>query len=201
MGHDGAVTIAESKARTRAAIRADRAARPLDDRWAAATAIASHARSLLPSRPGQVSAYLSLPTEPGTDPLVAAAQEAGHAIRVPRIDGRDLSWVALAPDTVLDRGPLGIREPQGAALEPRDLATLDVMFVPGLAVDRDGHRLGQGGGYYDRALVAVPSHADGGPLLVIVLFDDEVLDEVPYAAHDCRVDAALTPAGILRFPA
>ena len=73
------------------------------------------------------------------------------------------------------------------------------MFVPGLAVDRFGHRLGQGGGYYDRTLASVRSRADGGPLLVIVLFDDEVLDEVPYEPHDCRVDAALTPSGVVRF--
>lgn len=199
MGHDGAVTIAESKARTRAAIRAARVARTADDRRAAAVAIATRAMSLLPSPRAIVSAYLSLPTEPGTDPLVEAAHAAGHAIRVPRIDGRDLSWVALAPDTVLDRGPLGIREPRGAALDPRSLATLDVMFVPGLAVDRLGHRLGQGGGYYDRTLTSVPSHDHGGPLIVTVLFDDEVLDEVPYEAHDCRVDAALTPAGIIHF--
>ena len=73
------------------------------------------------------------------------------------------------------------------------------MFVPGLAVDGSGHRLGQGGGYYDRTLASVPSRAGGGPLRVIVLFDDEVRDAVPYEPHDCRVDAALTPSGIVLF--
>jgi len=195
------VTIAESKARTRSAVRAARAARTLDEHGAAAAAIAANAMTLLPTLPGSLSAYLSLPTEPGTDPLVSAVHAAGHAIRVPRIMGRDLHWVALRPDTVLDSGPLGIREPRGPALDHLGLATLDVMFVPGLAVDRAGRRLGQGGGYYDRTLASVPPHADGGPLLVIVLFDDEVLDEVPYEAHDGRVDAAVTPGGIIRFTA
>lgn len=120
---------------------------------------------------------------------------------MPRIDGRDLQWVALQPDTVLDSGPLGIREPRGPALDRNDLGTLDVMFVPGLAVDRAGRRLGQGGGYYDRVLSSVPPHADGGPLLVIVLYDDEVLAEVPHETHDCRVDGALTPAGFIHFSA
>ncbi len=110
-------------------------------------------------------------------------------------------WVDLRADTVLDRGPLGIREPRGTGLGAAALADLDLMLVPGLAVDRSGNRLGQGGGYYDRTLATVPSHADGGPLLVIVLFDDEVLDEVPYEPHDRRVDAALTPSGIIAFPA
>lgn len=160
-----------------------------------------HALSLLPSRPGTLSAYLSLPTEPGTDPLIAAVQAMRHGIRVPRIDGRELQWVALQPDTVLDVGPLGIREPQGPTLGVDELAGLDLMLVPGLAVDRLGRRLGQGGGYYDRTLASVPSHVEGGPLLAIVLFDDEVLDEVPHEPHDCRVDAAVTPGGLIRFPA
>jgi 5-formyltetrahydrofolate cyclo-ligase len=199
------VTIAESKARTRAAIRSARVARGLDDRRAAAAAIAVRAMSLLTALPGTpphaLSAYLSLPTEPGTDALLAAADAAGHAIRVPRIAGRGLQWVAVRPDTDLVTGPLGIREPVGPALDAAELAGLDLMLVPGLAVDRSGHRLGQGGGYYDRALSSVPSHADGGPLLVVVLFDDEVLDEVPHDSHDCRVDAVLTPGGIIRFRA
>jgi 5-formyltetrahydrofolate cyclo-ligase len=195
------VTIVESKARTRAAIRAARTARSLDGRQEAAREIAVQAITLLPPRPGSLSAYLSLPTEPGTDPVIAVAREAGHAIRVPRIDGRGLQWVELGPESVLDHGPLGIREPRGAALDPDELGRLDLMLVPGLAVDRTGRRLGQGGGYYDRALASVPSHADGGPLLVIVLYEDEVRDEIPYEPHDRRVDAAVTPGGVIWFTA
>ena len=117
MGHDGAVTTADSKARARAAIRATRAARSIDERQAAAEAIAEHALALLPTEPGTLSAYLSLPTEPGTDPLIDAVHAAGHALLVPRIDGRALQWVALPPDAVLGVGPLGIREPHGPALD------------------------------------------------------------------------------------
>jgi 5-formyltetrahydrofolate cyclo-ligase len=116
---------------------------------------------------------------------------------VPRITGPDLQWIALQSDTHLAAGPLGIREPVGPALDPDELAGLDLMLVPGLAVDRSGRRLGQGGGYYDRVLAAVPSHDHGGPMLVAVLYDDEVLDEVPYEAHDCKVDAVVTPGGII----
>lgn len=182
-------------------IRAARVARSIEDRLAAAEAIAAHATALMPSRPGTLSAYLSLSTEPGTDPVITAAHAMSHRIRVPRIHGRELQWVDLQPDTVLDVGPLGIREPHGPALDVDELAGLDLMLVPGLAVDRSGRRLGQGGGYYDRTLASVPSHVEGGPLLAIVLFDDEVLDEVPHEPHDCRVDAAVTPGGIIRFPA
>jgi 5-formyltetrahydrofolate cyclo-ligase len=60
-----------------------------------------------------------------------------------------------------------------------------------VAVARDGIRLGRGGGYYDRAL----RHARPGAVLVGVVFDDELLDELPSEAHDMRVTAVVTPSG------
>lgn len=196
MRHHEPVTIADAKARRRAAVREARAARASADHAAASDAIATHALALLPDAPARMSAYLSLPSEPGTDPLLARAHAAGHRVWVPRITATDLAWVQAAPGTQLTRGPLGIREPVGPAMGEPGLAGLDLLLLPGLAVDRSGHRLGQGGGFYDRALSRVPSHADGGPLRAILLFDEEVLDEVPYDAHDCRVDVAVTPSGV-----
>ena len=199
MRHDGPVPSAESseraKAGERARIRAQRNARPEADRRKAANSIRDHARALIPAG-GAIACYLSMPTEPGTGPLIQAAHRAGCTVAVPRIAGRDLLWVDLRPDSPLTPGPLGIREPVGEPLDGAHLAATDVMFIPGLAVDRTGLRLGQGGGYYDRTLHAVPAHADGGPLRVAVLFDEEILDIVPAEPHDRRVDAALTPSGI-----
>jgi len=188
-----------SKAEVRARVRAQRAAREPDARDGAAEALAALALAVLPAEPEEVGCFLSLPTEPGTDPLIARLRAAGHRVRVPRIRGRELDWVALLDESRLASGPLGIREPDGEALDPGTLRSLAVMFVPAIAVDRAGRRLGQGGGYFDRVLAGVPSHAEGGPLLVAVLFDEEILDEVPVEPHDCRVDAAVTPGGLVRF--
>ena len=66
---------------------------------------------------------------------------------------------------------------------PRPIGTADVVVVPALAVDRDGVRLGRGGGYYDRAL----RHARADAVLVAVVFDDELVDELPAEPHDRRV--------------
>jgi 5-formyltetrahydrofolate cyclo-ligase len=63
--------------------------------------------------------------------------------------------------------------------------------VPALAVARDGVRLGRGGGYYDRAL----GHVRPDAVLVALLFDDELLDELPAEEHDRRVTAVVTPNG------
>ena len=193
MGHD----VPVSKAEVRARIRAARRALTEQARLEAAAALADHVAALLPPEPATVTAYLSLPTEPGTGPLIAVARAAGHAVVVPRIAGDRLDWVPLPDDADLAIGPMGISEPVGVALPEDALASVDVILLPGLAVDRTGIRLGQGGGYYDRALASVPTHADGGPLRVVVLFDDEVVDHLPAEPHDCRVDAVLTPSGIV----
>ena len=93
--------------------------------------------------------------------------------------------------TVWSTGAFGIREPDGPgqALLP---GTTAVVFLPALAVDRDGHRLGQGGGFYDRAMLDLPTHGDGGPPRGALVFADEVLDAVPVEPHDLDVDAIVT---------
>jgi 5-formyltetrahydrofolate cyclo-ligase len=73
------------------------------------------------------------------------------------------------------------------------------MILPALAVSRDGIRLGQGGGYYDRALQGVLAFADGGPMLIAVIFDGELVDSLPREFHDARVDQAVTPERVVTF--
>jgi 5-formyltetrahydrofolate cyclo-ligase len=75
------------------------------------------------------------------------------------------------------------------------IAAADVILAPALAIDRLGHRLGQGGGCYDRAL----PRASGEVIAVIA--DDELVEAVPTEAHDLPVAAVVTPsAGLMRFP-
>jgi 5-formyltetrahydrofolate cyclo-ligase len=88
-------------------------------------------------------------------------------------------------------GPFGVLEPVGPRLGPTAIGTADVVILPALAVARDGVRLGRGGGYYDRAL----RHARAGAVLVAVVFDDELVDELPAEPHDRRVEAVVTPSG------
>jgi 5-formyltetrahydrofolate cyclo-ligase len=78
------------------------------------------------------------------------------------------------------------------------VARADAVLVPALAVDQAGHRLGRGGGSYDRALARV------GPLipLIALLYDDELVDRLPVASHDVPVRAVVRPAsGITALPA
>jgi 5-formyltetrahydrofolate cyclo-ligase len=190
-----------TKAGERARIRHLRSLRTDEQRALAADRIASRVMTLLPGPPATVTAYQSLPSEPGTSLLIAGVLAAGHRLLLPRIAGPDLTWAEVDELTTFARGPLGISEPTGPALpsEPSPLLAAAVLVMPGLSVDRNGRRLGQGGGYYDRALSTVPPLSRGGPLRITVLFDDEFVDEVPSEPHDCAVDILVTPERTVRF--
>jgi 5-formyltetrahydrofolate cyclo-ligase len=190
-----------TKAGERARIRHLRSLRTDEQRTLAAEHIAARVVALLPGSPATVTAYQSLPGEPGTSPLIAGVLGAGHRLLLPRIAGKDLTWVEVNELTTFARGPLGISEPTGPALPsvPSPLLGAAVLVMPGLSVDHTGRRLGQGGGYYDRALSTVPPLSRGGPLRITVLFDDEFVDEVPSEPHDCAIDILVTPDRTVRF--
>ena len=139
-----------------------------------------------------VAAYVSLGTEPGTGPLLAALADHGVRVLLPVLlpDG-DLDWAALDPTEPLAPGPRGLQQPTGPRLGNAAIATADVVLVPGLAADRRGARLGRGGGSYDRALARVPSAT---PVLLL-LYTAEVFEHIPEEPHDRRVDVVLTPGG------
>jgi 5-formyltetrahydrofolate cyclo-ligase len=86
------------------------------------------------------------------------------------------------------------------SIAPRDV---DVIFVPGLAFDRSGVRLGQGSGWYDRALYqAHKGRAETKPLLTIgICFEYQLVEQVPSEAHDECVDMVITESQILQVAA
>jgi 5-formyltetrahydrofolate cyclo-ligase len=140
----------------------------------------------------RVAAYVSVGAEPPTEPLLEAWHDAGVEVWLPVVEGSDLRWATYAGAAALAAGPLGLRQPRGPRRSSDVLAGLDLVLVPALAVDVRGHRLGRGAGFYDRAVAGV-----GAPTFAVV-FDDEVLDEVPVEAHDVAVTGWLTPTTIGR---
>jgi 5-formyltetrahydrofolate cyclo-ligase len=90
---------------------------------------------------------------------------------------------------------MGLLEPDGRPLGLDAIGLADAVLVPGVAVDRDGMRMGRGGGCYDRVLGRVAP----GTFVCLLLNSEEVLDEVPHEDHDRRVGAVATELGITRF--
>lgn len=178
-----------------------RRARSAQARSADGTAIA---RALLetPEVAGArvVAAYVSTGTEPPTGPLLDRLRGRGVVVLLPvLLPDLDLAWAEYAGAESLEPGPRGLRQPAGATVDDAAVAaisTADVVLCPGLAVDRNGVRLGRGGGSYDRALARRRADA----WCCVLLYDDEVMDEpLPADGHDQRVAAAATPGGIRRF--
>lgn len=142
-----------------------------------------------------VAAYLALPGEPDLGLLIASLRDGGCHVALPRLaDGGGLTFAEftgeLAPGPPTSSG-LQIPEPTGPAV---NLADIDVLLLPALAVDLEGIRLGQGGGYYDRTDLA-------GPVSVAVVHDDEFTDlSLPRESHDTVVKAVLTPTRLIWLP-
>ncbi|GAB3356997.1 5-formyltetrahydrofolate cyclo-ligase [Modestobacter lapidis] len=182
--------VVTRKAELRARLLAARAARSAGDRTLAGRLVAAALAPRLARTP-VVAAYVPTAEEPGAGPLPAALAAVVGRLLLPVVPdrGRELSWAEY--DGRLVAGRFGLAEPPGPRLPATALGTADVVVVPALAVARDGSRLGRGAGYYDRALLL----ARPGTLLVGVVFDDELLDEVPAGEHDRPVSAVVTPSG------
>ncbi|MFH9423665.1 5-formyltetrahydrofolate cyclo-ligase [Streptomyces sp. NPDC017529] len=148
---------------------------------------------------GTVAAYVSVGREPSTHALLDQLHAAGVRVLLPvLLPDNDLDWAAYDGAESLVRAGRGLLEPAGPRLGPQAVTGAGAVLLPGLAVDRRGMRLGRGGGSYDRVLERLEK-ADVRPARVVLLYDAEVLAEVPAEAHDRPVDVAVTPGGVHRF--
>ena len=140
-----------------------------------------------------VAAYVSVGREPGTLALLDALRARGVRVLLPALlPDNDLDWAVYDGPDGLVSGGRGTLEPDGRRLGPDSIGTADVVITPGLAVSADGHRLGRGGGSYDRALGRVPV----GTFTCTLLYDGEWPVEVPLDPHDRPVVAVATPRGV-----
>ena len=191
--------VAAEKAALRRRLLADRARLSPDQRAAAGRALRDAVLELPQAQmAGTIAAYYSLSSEPDTHGLVYALWKRGGYVLLPLLrPDADLDWASYEGPDSLRPGPRGLAEPAEPPRGMDAVARADLVLVPALAVDRGGVRLGRGGGSYDRALARV---APGIPTIAL-LYDGELLDEVPADDHDQRVRLVARPsAGITRLP-
>jgi 5-formyltetrahydrofolate cyclo-ligase len=181
----------ERKAELRARLRAARRSRDATALADAGAALARHAAAL----PGPtVAAFVGVRSEPPTLPLLDALRVRGVRVLLPVLEpDLDLDWADYTGGDGLADGHRGMREPAGARLGHEGIALADLVLAPALAVDAAGRRLGQGGGSYDRALPRARAR------VLAVVFDDELIGEVPTEPHDRRVAGVLTPVQGVRW--
>lgn len=189
--------IADAKRALRAELRERRQLLSQHARDAAAAAIAQRLDALVDELGVRsMSCFLSTTTEPGTRDFVDAAVRRGIRILLPvtRADGL-LDWSVATPDLDIAEGLHGLPEPVGELLGPIAVNDVDLLVIPAAAVDRSGMRLGWGRGYFDKTIGSM----EGCPPVYAVVYDSELLDEVPRDVHDQPVTGVVTPTQTLRL--
>ena len=134
----------------------------------------------------KVFCYLSYSREAPTDKLLQYLEERGVETYAPRVEGKEMCAVQIGEDFSLSA--IGIREPIGKAYE----GETDLIILPLLAVDKQGNRLGYGGGYYDKYL---QTHTKA--VRIGVCYDFQVVDRVPFEPTDEKIHCIVTDKRVL----
>ena len=190
---DESVRVAAEKAAWRRRFRAIRAETPAPALAAASRRIVARLRALPEVAAARtLHLFWPLPGEVDLRPLADALRADGRVVALPVVVGpRALAHRQYLGADRLAEGRWGLREPapEAPTVDPADL---DVVVVPALALGRDGSRLGTGGGFYDTFL------AETAAFRVGVVLSAALVDTVPTAPHDLRLDALVTDAEVVR---
>ena len=142
----------------------------------------------------RVAAYRAVRGEVPLDELLDG--ERREVFTLPRVVGDDLEFVAWHAGQTFAPGAFGIPEPVGGELVA--FADHDVVLVPLTAFDGRCHRVGQGGGFYDRALGSLPARTGRSrPAAIGVAYAFQQVDEVPRDSWDVPLDAVVTETGLV----
>ena len=128
--------------------------------------------------------YLPYNQEVRTVPMLEQALKDGKRVAVPKVYGDEMKFLYLDDLSQVEKGYAGIPEP--IADDPVADDDTALVLMPGLAFDPQGHRIGYGGGFYDKFLAAEPNH----PTLALC-YDFQLLPELETEEHDIPVDTVL----------
>ncbi len=128
--------------------------------------------------------YLPYNQEVRTVPMLERALREGKRVAVPKVFGEEMKFLYITDFDAVEKGYAGIPEPADDAPVAQDPTAL--VLMPGLAFDRDGHRIGYGGGFYDRFLAQEPNH----PTLALC-YDFQMLEKLETEEFDIPVDTVI----------
>ena len=128
--------------------------------------------------------YLPYNQEVRTVPMLEQALKDGKRVAVPKVYGDEMKFLYLDDLSQVEKGYAGIPEP--IADEPVADDDTALVLMPGLAFDPSGHRIGYGGGFYDKFLAAEPNH----PTLALC-YEFQMLPRLDTEEHDIPVDTVL----------
>jgi 5-formyltetrahydrofolate cyclo-ligase len=186
--------LKRAKREVRRRVLAARDALPAAARAAAALAVAAKVLDLPETRRARtVMAFSSFGSELSMDPLLDGLTDAGITVGLPKIVDGELEVRAFRPGDPTTTTSFGAREPaDGASIDPLEL---DVVVTPAVAFDRQGRRIGYGGGFYDRFFRRTrPDAVRLGVATPLQVLDEEL----PAGGFDLRVHVIVTPDETIR---
>lgn len=187
----------EQRRAMRRELRERRAALSPEEQAAVSAAVGSQlAKIAALSRSPVVGGYRAIRGEVDIDAALSRLHDDGAMVTVPRVSGDHMDFLPWTSGSETITGSFGIDEPING--EPVQFSRHDVVLVPLVAFDETGQRLGQGGGFYDRAITAAGA---ARPLLIGVAHAFQQVRSVPVEAWDMPLDAVVTEERVHEFRA
>ncbi len=128
--------------------------------------------------------YLPYNQEVRTVPMLERALREGKQVAVPKVYGDTMKFILLEDLSQVEKGYAGIPEPVADGPVANDLTAL--VLMPGLAFDKAGHRIGYGGGFYDKFLASEPGHPT-----VALCYSFQMMEALETEEYDIPVDCVL----------
>lgn len=129
--------------------------------------------------------YLPYNQEVRTIPMLERAIRDGKRVAVPKVFGDEMKFIYIADFSRLEKGYAGIPEPIDN--EPIGDDPTALVLMPGLAFDPQGHRIGYGGGFYDKFLEREPNHPT-----IALCYDFQMFPVLETEEHDIPVDCVIS---------
>jgi len=195
----------DQRQQIRQTLRARRAAQPLEQCAQDSLQICETLiHSPLLQRAKRIACYFAHGKEVDLTGLMLAAWQRNKQTFLPvlaQFPKGQLWWVPYTKDTPLYQNRFGIHEPQHPKrLRRTKLRSLDVILMPLVAFDANGHRIGMGGGFYDRSLARLrANHSWHRPLRIGVAFSWQQVPAIPAQAWDIPLDAVVTEQAMTFF--
>lgn len=163
-----------------------------------------------------ILAYVSYKSEVDTLMLIRQALADGKHVFAPRVTGNEMEFWQISSLEDLQEGYRGILEPEQSISFTdwisNHIGSKVMMWMPGAAFDKERHRIGYGGGFYDRYLTRLLQQSEqtafadqtrtqsGGFILITaaLAYSCQVLEQIPYEEHDVKPDVLVTEQGIVK---
>lgn len=157
-------------------------------------------RSRWAQRPKRIALFLSQDGEMSTKPLIQKLWHRAHQVYLPVVlESGLLKFALYLPDSELVANRFGIEEPITRPSDWLDPKMLVIVIMPLVGFDLQGHRLGMGGGFYDKTF-AFKRHMQRKPTLIGWAHQCQQVESLPCQPWDVAMDALITEQGVFELP-